>query len=138
MQSDTIISLILAVPIGIITGLYSGFIISRYIRFSDLRNQLIRIIRSIEYIQEENYVAIQNDQDVAKIPLIASDLFFLKHKNAGEIVTKLRSSIDQMKILAASGQIDVLAYDDSYKQWQTIVNNLTPNRAVLLSFWSRL
>lgn len=138
MQSDTIISLILALPIGVVTGLYSGVIVSRYSRFADLRNQLLRIIRTIDYMQEQGRVDIKNDQDVAKTTLIASDLFFLKHRRAGEVVSALRSDMDHMKILAMSGQTDVSGYEESYKKWQKIANDLTPNRLVLLSFWSKL
>ncbi len=138
MQSDTIISLILALPIGVITGLYSGLIVSRYIRFSDLRNELLRIIRSIDFVQEEKHIYIFNDQDIVKIPLIASDLFFLQHKKAGEIVCDLRKAIDQTKILAIAGEMDISMYEEAYSQWQKMANKLPPNRLVLFSLWSNL
>lgn len=138
MQSDTVISLVLALPIGVATGLYSGVIVSRYARFADLRNQLLRIIRSIDYMQEQDRLDIKNDQDVSKIMLISGDLFFLKHQKAGQNVSALLSEIEHTKILATSGQIDVAAYENKYREWQTIANSLTPNRLVLFSFWSKL
>lgn len=80
MSSDSVISLLLGIPLSIITGLYSGVILSRYVRFAELRNEVLRIVRAIDFIQEPGRVLISNDQDVAKLVLIAGDLYFLKHR----------------------------------------------------------
>jgi hypothetical protein len=138
MKSETVISLVLALPIGVATGIYSGMIVSRYVRFADLRNQLLRIIRSIYFMQEQDHVDIKNDQDVSKIIFISSDLFFLQHQKAGYEVSTLLSEIDRTKILALTGKINVGAYESKHREWQSIANSLTPNRLVLFSFWSRL
>jgi hypothetical protein len=138
MKCETLISLMLGIPIGVVTGLYSGIIVSRYSRFAELRNQLLRIIRTIDYMEEQSRVDITNDQDVGKIDIIISDLFFLKHKKAGEKMCSVLESIYRMKMLATSGKINVLQYEEYYLEWQKVVQSLTPNKFILFSLWSKL
>ena len=138
MSSDSIISLLLGIPIGILAGLYSGVILSRYTRFVDLRNEALRIIRTIDYMQESDKVKITNDQDVSKLTLIASDLLFLKHRKAGEIVSALRSDIDEMTMHAKVGRLDATAFSQNYVIWQLTANTLPANKLVLWSLWAKL
>ena len=94
MSADSILSLLLGIPIGIISGLYTGIIVTRYARFAELRNETLRIIRSIDFVHEAPNILVSNDQDVSKLALIASDLFFLSHRTAGEKVNELRRVLD--------------------------------------------
>jgi hypothetical protein len=72
MSLDSILSLLLGIPIGLVSGLYTGLIVTRYARFAELRNEVLRIIRSIDFMREESRINITNDQDVPKFVLIAS------------------------------------------------------------------
>lgn len=138
MLSESTISLLLGIPIGIITGLYSGVIVSRYVRFAELRNQVLRIIRAIDFIQEPHGVAIRNNQDVSTLTFIASDLMFLEHRRAGEIVSTLRAEIDEISLHAKVGRLNVSAYGQDFARWQQTARSLPPNRLVLWSLWGRL
>ena len=138
MSSDTIISLLIGIPLSIITGLYSGAILSRYVRFSDLRNEALRIIRTIDFMQESGDVSISNTDDVAKLTLISSDLYFLKHRKAAEIVNAIRADVDEISTHASVGRLKVSAFGQNYSNWQNMARTLPPNKLVLWSLWATL
>ena len=138
MSKETIISLILAFPIGIITGLYSGVILSRFTRFSELRNEVLRIIRTIDFMQEQGKLVITNDRDVAKLTLVVSDLLFLKHKKAADIVARISSDIGEKKMHAETGCLKFDAYNSTYIEWQKSANAITPSKLVIFSLWGKL
>jgi len=138
MSSDTIIGLLLGIPLSIITGLYSGAILSRYVRFSELRNEVLRIIRAIDFIQEQHGVSFSKTDDVAKLLLISSDLYFLKHRKAAEIVNAIRSDIDEISMHAGAGRLKVGAFEQNYSNWQNMARTLPPNKLVLWSLWTKL
>jgi len=138
MSNDSIISLFLGIPIGIISGLYTGIIVTRYARFAELRNETLRIIRSIDFMQESSSIQISNDHDVSKLILISSDMFFLRHSKAGELVSQLSQQIQSTNIEARSGRINISEYSNRYGSWQASTRNLPPNKFVICSFWGRL
>lgn len=98
MSSESIASLLL----GFVLGLYGGVVIARYSRFAELRNEVLRVIRSIDFIQEQNGVVITNVDDVPKLMLVVSDLLFLKHRKAADVVSAIRSDIDEISIHSKS------------------------------------
>lgn len=138
MSNDSIISLFLGIPIGIISGLYTGIIVTRYARFAELRNEALRIIRSIDFMQESSSIQISNDHDVSKLILISSDMFFLRHIKAGELVSQLSQQIQSTNNEARYGRINISDYSNRYASWQTSARNLPPNKFVICSFWGRL
>lgn len=138
MSSDTIISLLLGIPLSIITGLYSGAILSRYVRFSELRNETLRIIRTIDFMQEADGVSISKTDDIAKLILISSDLYFLKHRKAAQTVNAIRSDIDEISRHASIGRLKVGAFEQNYSNWQNMARTLSPNKLVLWSLWAKL
>lgn len=138
MSNDSIISLFLGIPIGIISGLYTGIIVTRYARFAELRNEALRIIRSIDFMQESSFIQINNDHDVSRLILISSDMVFLRHSKAGELVNQLSKEIQSTNIAARSGQINIIDYSNYYGDWQTRARNLPPNKFVIFSFRGRL
>ena len=138
MSADSILSLLLGIPIGIISGLYTGIIVTRYARFAELRNETLRIIRSIDFVHEAPKILVSNDQDVSKLALIASDLFFLSHRTAGEKVNELSKNIPATNYEARSGRISIGEYGDRYSRWQTIARELPPSKRVIWSLWGKL
>lgn len=134
MSSEAIIGLLLSLPIG----LYGSVVISRYSRFSELRNEVLRIVRAINFMQEGNKVHITNDQDIAKLPLIVSDLISLKHGEAAEVVLAIRSDIDEISMHAKVGRLDSSAFAQNFSNWQSMARNMPPNKFVLWSPWAML
>lgn len=138
MSYDIIISLLLGIPLSIITGLYSGAILSRYVRFADLRNETLRIIRTMDFMQKSEGVFISKTDDVAKLILISSDLYFLKHQTAAAIVNTIRADIDEISMHARVGRLKVEAFEQNYSNWQNMARTLPPNKLVLWSLWEKL
>lgn len=138
MSIDSILSLLLGIPIGLASGLYTGIIVTRYARFAELRNETLRIIRAIDFMSEENSVRITNDEDVPKLLLVSSDLLFLSHKEAGEQVNQLLQEISTTTADARNGKINSIEYVGRHSAWQRVARELPPSKKVLWALWGKL
>lgn len=138
MSLETIISLLLGIPIGLVSGLYTGLIVTRYARFAELRNETLRIIRTIDFMQDGSKVDVSNDHDVPKLVLISSDLLFLGHRTAGEQTMKLFTEMSNTNYSARAGKIGVEEYAEHCACWQKIARELPGSKLVLWSVWGRL
>jgi hypothetical protein len=138
MSSEAIISILLSIPIGIISGLYSGLIVTRYARFAQSRDELLRIVRKIQFVRADNSVRIWNDEDVPNIVFIQSELYFLKHREAGRSVGQLCSEIMATNRRAKSGQINFDEYSERHGGWQNQGRNLRPRMQTIISLWPKL
>ncbi|WP_181298256.1 hypothetical protein [Pseudomonas sp. Q2-TVG4-2] len=127
-QLSLIIGLTLSLPIGVIAGLYSGLIVTRYSRFSELRNEALRIIRTINYTQEEKKIVVSEKNDLPKLTLISSDLFFLKHRRAADSIVTLSAAVLETNQEAEYGRISIDVYSQRYLHWQNMVRNLQPSK----------
>lgn len=135
---ESVLTLIYGALIGILSGIYSGVIVSRYTRFAELRNEVLRIIRSIRYISEESKITITNDDNVSMLVLISSDLFFLKHKKSAERVNLISSQIIEASYKASYGKLNYDEYDKLILDCQFLARNLPATKAVLWSLWGKL
>lgn len=122
----TIISLIT----GVVAGIYSGLIVTRVSRFEQLRDEVKRIILSIDYISDGNRVEFKIRRDIADIAFVSSDLLFLGHKVAGDEVWLLFNEISDM-LNSRSTTIDDMS--KNYSLWQKRCRQLYPNLAIILS-----
>lgn len=138
MSNDSILSLLLGIPIGLVSGLYTGLIVTRYARFAELRNEALRIIRSIDFMREESRINVTNDNDVPKLLLISSDMLFLGHRRAGEQVMAISAEIANTNHSARAGAINIEKYSELYARWQTVARALPGSKRVLWSVWGRL
>lgn len=134
MSSDTIFSLLLGIPIAF----YCSAVYGRISHFSELKREVLRIIRTVDFMQEENGVVITKDEEIPKLTLIVSELLFLKHRKAAEDVSRICSDFHEVSMHARVGRLDVLAFGQSYSNWQSAINNLPPNRIAFWSPWSKL
>ncbi|WKJ89797.1 hypothetical protein QZJ86_17530 [Methylomonas montana] len=138
MSPESVFSLLVGIPIGLISGLYTGLIVTRYARFAELRNEALRIIRAIDYIEEGPLVKISNNEDVPKLINVASDLLFLKHKKAGEQVCQLLKNISDKTNDAKLGKISVVEFGEQHSKWQKTARELPGNKIVLWALWGNL
>lgn len=76
-------SIFIGILTGIISGAYTGLILSKYVLFTSLRREALRIVRRIDYIDGEGY---SNYESLSELILISSDFLASKHKRAGEDV----------------------------------------------------
>lgn len=138
MSYETIISFFLGIPIGLVSGLYTGLIVTRYARFAELRNETLRIIRSIDYMETETSVIVSNDENVSNLLNVASDLLFLRHQKAGEQVSQLLKDISSTTRDAQVGRVNVVEYGCQHSIWQKVARELPPNKFVLWALWGNL
>jgi hypothetical protein len=138
MSTETLISILLGIPIGVISGLYSGLIVARYQRFADLRLQVLRVIREIEFTKEESRIDFPRRKGVPELVIVASDFLFLKHRRAGESTLQLASEIEEALYLASKGKIGYEVFHARYSGWQDAGRSLGPNPIPLLRLWSGL
>ena len=135
---ETVINLLLGIPIGLVSGLYTGLIITRYTRFAELRNEAMRIIRAIDFVQNDSRINLSNDHDVSKLVLIGSDLLFLGHRKAGEATMKLSTEILSINYAARHEKIDMDEYSKHFSRWQDLGRELPSSKKVLWSLWGRI
>ncbi|MDZ7594581.1 MAG: hypothetical protein U0932_08020 [Thiobacillus sp.] len=135
---ESVITFLLGIPIGLISGLYTGMIVTRYARFAELRNEALRIVRAIDYMSEEKSVRISNDEDVPKLLHVSSDLLFLSHKEAGEQVSQLLQEIRTATDDARRGTISSTEYGGYHVAWQRAARELPPSKKVLWALWGNI
>lgn len=138
MTDETLLGVLLGIPPGIIGGIYAGLIVARYQRFADLRSELLRIIRAIDFMDENGRVQITEHKDTADILHIAGDFAFLRHKCAFEITSELNAAISTTNYRAKGGGLTYQQYSAQYEKWQHRARSISPNPLVLLRLWSGL
>lgn len=84
-------SIFIGILTGIISGAYTGLILSKYVLFTSLRRETLRIVRRINYIDGEGY---SNYESLSELILISSDFPALKHKRAGEDVMAIFNELN--------------------------------------------
>ncbi|EAS2187820.1 hypothetical protein BIX46_04110 [Salmonella enterica] len=86
-------SIFIGILTGIISGAYTGLILSKYVLFTSLRRETLRIVRRINYIDGEGYSNYESLSELILI-LISSDFLALKHKRAGEDVMAIFNELN--------------------------------------------
>ncbi|END5396322.1 hypothetical protein ABMC43_003852 [Salmonella enterica] len=84
-------SIFIGILTGIISGAYTGLILSKYVLFTSLRRETLRIVRRINYIDGEGY---SNYESLSELILISSDFLALKHMRAGEDVMAIFNELN--------------------------------------------
>ncbi|PNM19800.1 hypothetical protein [Yersinia enterocolitica] len=98
-------NIIIGVMTGIISGGYTGLVISKYILFTSLRREALRIIRRIDYIDGQGY---SNYESLPEMVLISSDFLSLNHQKAGDSIMGVFNKINteiSMRPLSTNGDI---------------------------------
>ena len=137
MSKETIISLVLSIPIGIISGLYAGVVVARYQRFADLRLQAKKVILEIDWIWEETKMVFPRRNSVREFSTIASDLLFLGHNAAGNNVLEIQDLITRTMNEARIGRINFEQFNERYGTWQYRIRSLSPQMFPILKLWGR-
>lgn len=138
MSKETIISLVLSIPLGIISGLYAGVVVARYQRFADLRLQAKKVLLEIEWFWEEDKIAFPHRNNVPEFSMIASDLLFLGHKTAGTNVLQIQYAVTRTISEARVGRVSPEEFNEKYRNWQYKIRNLSPQMSTILKIWGGL
>ncbi|WP_236306486.1 hypothetical protein [Dickeya zeae] len=95
-------SIFIGILTGIISGAYTGLILSKYVLFTSLRREVIRIVRRIDYVDGERY---SNYESLSELILISSDFLASKHKRSGEDVMAIFNELN-LEILKYNKKTD--------------------------------
>jgi hypothetical protein len=132
MSNESLLALLLSFPIGIISGLYSSLVVTKYARFSELRREALRIMRSINYIGDDTQMIVSEPSNLSSLTLVASDLYSLGHLSAGDKINLLHDIIIGANISVASGSLSPKAYMSQHSDWQLQVREVGPNKHIYL------
>jgi hypothetical protein len=133
--TNILIGLGTGVTSGVVTGIYSGRIIARRNRFDSLRSDLLRHVNTVEYMQEQDCVAIKYGTS-AQIQYVASDLTHFGHHQAAETVLSGNQRLGAALSDAARGNIDVPALESKLKEIRDIFRSIVPSSVYLP--WGRV
>ena len=134
MSTEAIITLLLGIPITF----YCSAVYGRISRFSEIKREVLRIFRTVDFMQESKGVIITKDEEIPKLTLIVSELISLKHRKAAEEVSRICSDFHEVSMHARIGRLDVSAFGQSFSNWQSAINHLPPNRFAFWSPWFKL
>lgn len=132
MSLESLLALILSLPIGIAGGLYSSLIVTKYARFSELRAEALRIIRSIRFVGDDNKLEIFEPNNLDSMALVASDLAGLGHEAACETVLEIYNVILHSNSATIAGEMRPTNYMDAYADWQRRTREISPNKRIYL------
>jgi len=139
---ETILSILIgalvSVPIGVLGGIYAGLLVARYQRFADLRLRARRVVQELGFIQEGNRIEIRGPRETPELGFIASELFFLQHLEAAEVLLRLGPEIYSTLMDAEMNRISLTELYERYGAWQDATIGISPNRRQMLKIWAGL
>jgi len=77
--------------ISMITGLYSGLIASKYIRYVHIKAQAIQLVKHAEHLHghDDNKIALLRRRDLDHLDSLANDLTGLGYQDSAEAVQEM-------------------------------------------------
>ncbi|SKA29534.1 Uncharacterised protein [Vibrio cincinnatiensis] len=124
------IEFLVNVFLSVLSGIYAGLVVARFVKFEEIRTRIKKVIYNIDFINDGpngEYILIDrgNSNDLL---LYISELLYLQHKSAANIVGGLMTSINHSKANPHQLTGDI---NDFYPKWQEIARKLKPNIWVL-------
>lgn len=126
MSLDTVASLLLGMPLGVISGLYSGLVVARITIFEELRTEVKRVILEIDFIVGDKPQPFKGGY---RLTMVASEMLAKEHNQAGHSVLELFKEMSS----TLSGRIISAGFSKQYEEWQNRCASIRPNMKVILS-----
>ena len=102
-------------------------------RFAGLQNEAKRLVRSLDWILDDPAIeraTIKNVERLnARFALISSELYFLKHKDAGNTINTISGDFVQILGRRKLGE----RFEERYDSWQRAIRRMQPNWRAILS-----
>jgi hypothetical protein len=132
VENSIVLDFMFNLILSVVSGIYAGLIVSRFVKFEDIRKEVKRVVHDIDFMNEgpNGELVMINEARINDLHHCMSELLYLKHKNAANIVGSLISAISNAKSQAGKPTGDV---GDFYQIWQSMVRKMTPDIKVLLS-----
>ncbi|EOV3351584.1 hypothetical protein ACONG6_002354, partial [Vibrio cholerae] len=127
------LSFIFSIFLSVISGIYAGLVVARFIKFEEVRKNIKRIIHDVQIIhdlQEDDYF-LSGRGDYTQLTLCIGELQVSNHDEAAEKVNMLftqLSGFERLKSNKNRADIETLK-----AQLVSIPENIAPNMWVLIS-----
>jgi len=101
--------------ISMLTGLYSGLIASKYIRYVHIRAQSIQLVKHIEYLHghDEKKIAMLRQRDLNTLDHLAGDLEGLGYLAAAGLIKDIERTLRDAGVQAHTDE-DVERHVDAW------------------------
>lgn len=121
---------------GVVTGVYSGAIVSRYSDFVKLKRDLRSVIQNIEYMGDGRVDDLKVPPQTNKYLFnLSSQLLSMSHKKAGLTVGEIDQKIDTVIRKHHTGKLTSEEMERENQEWQIAARLLKPNMFRILSPW---
>jgi hypothetical protein len=136
MANSFIYDLAMALIPGAVAGYYVGLLMAKHAKFNSLKHEALRCIRRIDYLPQGHGSALREVNWVKELPQIASELFHLKHRRAGEDLMAIATRASQ---LANGGHATapIGAVQAQVEDWQRRVRQMRPGWRYVLP-WGQI
>lgn len=91
------VNVVIGIVIGLATGVVSGLAVARAARFNAIKQDAHRMARNFEYLCDGEAVEILHHIEVRAFRDLASDLFFLQHREAGLALLAIANDIQSIQ-----------------------------------------
>ena len=118
--------------VGVLTGLLSSWFVTKFALFSSLRSDALRMIKRIDYIWKAKPKLSNHENATSDLNLIATDLLYFGHRNAGEKLLKITQELSQSLREASSGALSYETYDSRYEKFRSKIRQLKPTLKALV------
>lgn len=119
---------------GILTGLYSGAIVSRINRFSSLKSELLSVLNDIEYISGDEREKNLCSKSVKSIRQVGSDFFRFGHLKAGVVAFDVAKEINDKFYLYIQNKCGENSLDETIEKARLKIRSADYTRKVFLPY----
>mgnify|MGYP000901260433 FL=1 len=120
-----IINYVINILIGLFSGVYAGLIVARVAKFEELKNEAKRVVWGIDYVSiNDSNPNVTSTTDRTIFSAISSELYYLRHSNAGDKINQLSNIIDHT-MRRPPNYVDDM--NKNYLTWQKIIRELRPD-----------
>lgn len=89
--------ILLDIFIGLLTGLYSGLIAAKYLRYVTLRNQALQLVKQIEQLHglDEKHAALARRRELKHLKHVAQELQHIGYSTAAQKIHDVAAVLQQ-------------------------------------------
>lgn len=118
--------------LSILTGIYGGLVVSRFLKFEDVRGRVRVLVNRVEYTNDavgEGYVVTSSTYQ-GELTECSTEFFYMGHERAGDSVNNLRDAIRDASCAPRHITGDIFEFNHV---WNNMVRSMRPNFFVLFS-----
>jgi DNA polymerase III delta subunit len=137
MTNNFASDLMMALVPGTVAGYYAGLLTAKQSKFSALKSEALRCVRSINYIGDEQQTDLHKTERSEELYLIASEFLQLKHRRAGENLLTIAGEVAKLVASCQMSSVPVQGVMSNITQWQERIRALRPGLRFFLP-WGKI